>query len=106
MAEEQHKPPRRRRPRSTSGSEPADHPPDGHGYGDEDGDTEERGEAVGAHAAFVVAHFGGGAPATPEILDRALDVWQRLPGSVMRGAPLLRPNRPASPPADSGDETS
>jgi len=106
MAEEQGKSPRRRRPRSSSGSEPVGDPPDGHGYGDDDGDTGQRSEAVGAHAAFVVAHFGGGAPATPEILDRALDVWQRLPGSVIRGAPLLRPNRPATPPAGSGDETS
>ncbi len=50
---------------------------------------------MGAHAAFVEAHFGGGAAADADLLDSAIGVWQRLPGAVVRGAPLLRPNRPA-----------
>ena len=88
MAEKTGKPPRRRRstPKPPRGGEAGSYgepPPDG---------TE---EAVGAHAAFVEAHFGGGAPANADILDRAIGVWQRLPGAVVRGAPLLRPNRPA-----------
>jgi hypothetical protein len=89
MAEEKGKPPRRRRPApkrprgGEAGSYGGEPPPD---------ETE---EAVGAHAAFVEAHFGGGAPADADILDRAIDVWQRLPGAIVRGAPLLRPNRPA-----------
>ncbi|SRR6266849_2857236 len=98
MAEEQGKPPRKRRPRSRPGAAAAERPRDGYG----DGHTEGADEAVGAHAAFVAAHFGGGAAATPELLDRAIDVWQRLPGAVVRRAPLIRPNRPAS---DPGDET-
>ena len=100
MAEEQRKPPRRRRPPSRRGAEAAESPTDGDGDGDGDGRTEGVDEAVGTHAAFVVAHFGGGATATPELFDRAIDVWQRLPGAVVRGAPLIRPNRPASHPRD------
>jgi len=89
MAEEKDKPARRRQPApmgphgGEAGSYGSEPPPD---------ETE---EAVGAHAAFVEAHFGGGAPADADILDRAIGVWQRLPGAVVRGAPLLRPNRPA-----------
>lgn len=86
MAEEQGKPPRRRR--SPSGGQHGEHPE----------------EAVGAHAAFVAAHFGGGAAATPELLDRAIEVWQQLPGAVVRGAPLIRPNRPDRSATDPGDE--
>jgi hypothetical protein len=63
----------------------------------------DEGEAVGAHAEFVARHFGGGAEATPELLDRAMEVWQRLPGAVVRGPAQIRPNRPA-PPAGSRDE--
>jgi hypothetical protein len=100
MAEEQGKPPRRRRSPSRRGAEAAEQPKDG--YGDGHGDGEHPEEAVGAHAAFVAAHFGGGAEATPELLDRAIEVWQRLPGAVVRGAPLIRPNRPSS---DPGNET-
>jgi hypothetical protein len=123
MAEEQGKPPRRRRSPSRRDAEAAKQPKngyddgDGHGYDDGDGHAEHADEAVGAHAAFVAAHFGGGAAATPELLDRAIDVWQRLPGAVVRGAPLIRPNRPDRPhqadqadqpdrpTTDSGDET-
>jgi hypothetical protein len=106
MAEEQGKPPRKRRPPSRRGAEAAKQSKDG--YDDDGGHGEHPDEAVGAHAAFVAAHFGGGAEATPELLDRAIDVWQRLPGAVVRGAPLIRPNRPVRPdrPAtDSGNET-
>jgi hypothetical protein len=89
MAEEKGKPARRRQPapRRPPGAEAGS-------YGGEP-PSDETEEAVGAHAAFVEAHFGGGAPADADILDRAIGVWQRLPGAVVRGAPLLRPNRPA-----------
>jgi hypothetical protein len=109
MAEEQGKPPRKRGPRSRPGAEPAAQPNDGYGYGDEHGHHPD--EAVGAHAEFVAAHFGGGAAATPDLLDRAIDVWQRLPGAVVQRAATIRPNRPASdladdPPAsDPGEQT-
>lgn len=94
MAEEEGKPPRRRGP-------PPNRPPGGKGesYGGET-PPDETEEAVEAHAAFVEAHFGGGAPADADILDRAIGVWQRLPGAVVRGAALLRPNRPAPPKKD------
>ena len=114
MAEEQGKPPRRRRSPSGRGAEAAGRPKDGegdtdghgHGYGDgDDGHGQHPDEAVGAHAAFVAAHFGGGAEATPDLLDRAIEVWQQLPGAVVRGAPLIRPNRPDRPATDAGDET-
>ena len=111
MAEEQGKPPRRRRSPSRRGAEAAERPKDGYGDGHGDGDGHDDGhgehpdEAVGAHAAFVAAHFGGGAAATPDLLDRAIDVWQRLPGAVVRGAPLIRPNRPDRPTTDPGSET-
>ncbi len=98
MTENQGKPPRKRRPPSKRSGKAADQPKDGY----RDGRSEHPEEAVGAHAAFVAAHFGGGAEATPDILDRAIDVWQRLPGAVVRGAPLTRPNRPTS---DPGGET-
>jgi hypothetical protein len=95
-AKQRGKPPRKRRPRSASDAdEPAKQQKGG--YGNDGGDTEERGESVGAHAAFVASHFGGGAEATPEILDRAIEVWQRLPGAVVRSPAQIRPNRPAAP---------
>jgi hypothetical protein len=104
MADEQRKPPRKatrkaqRKPRSksTRGVEPPDV---GDRYG-RPGDDE--GEAVEAHAEFVARHFGGGVEATPERLDRAIEVWQRLPGAVVRGPAQIRPNRPAV--AASGDD--
>jgi hypothetical protein len=96
VAEEQRKSPRKRRPRSASAAEKPAKQQKG-GYGNDGEDTEERGESVGAHAAFVVSHFGGGAEATAEILDRAIEVWQRLPGAVVRGPAQIRPNRPAAP---------
>lgn len=60
------------------------------------------GEAVEAHAEFVARLFGGGAEATPELLDRAIEVWQRLPGAVVRGPAQIRPNRPAAAGGDEG----
>lgn len=80
----------------------ADDQPDtgyGDGYG-RPGDDE--GEAIEAHAEFVARHFGGGVEATPELLDRAIEVWQRLPGAVVRGPAQIRPNRPAA--AAGGDD--
>jgi hypothetical protein len=72
---------------------PDDSPDDGYGYGPPD---REQGEAVEAHAEFVARHFGGGIDATPDLLDRALEVWQRLPGAVVRSPAQIRPNRPAA----------
>ena len=94
MAEEKDKPPGARRP-------PPKRPRGGEAesYGGEP-PPDETEEAVGAHAAFVQAHFGGGAPADADILERAIGVWQRLPGAVVRGAALSRPNRPAPPAKD------
>lgn len=98
MADEQGKPRRKPRSKSTYGGEPPE-PPDT-GYGD--GRPDDEGEAVEAHAEFVARHFGGGVEATPELLDRAIEVWQRLPGAVVRGPAQIRPNRPAA--ASGGDE--
>lgn len=102
MAEEQRRSPRKRRPRTASAADKRARQQKS-GYRNDGGETEERGESVGAHAAFVGGHFGGGAEATPEILDRAIEVWQRLPGAVVRGPAQFRPSRPA-PPASGYDE--
>jgi hypothetical protein len=91
VADEQDKP-RKPRSRSTRRSKPPQ--PRGRSRGYEPSDDE--GEAVEAHAEFVARHFGGGAEATPERLDRAIEVWQRLPGAIVRGPTQLRPNRPAA----------
>ena len=69
-------------------------PETGEGY---EGQDDDKGEAVDGHAEFVARHFGGGAEATPELLDRAIEVWQRLPGAVVRGPAQIRPNRPVAP---------
>jgi hypothetical protein len=113
--------------RRRGGSSPQGEPPDdGGAYGDEEpqgpgssGDDygrpgDDEGEAVEAHAEFVVRHFGGGVEATPEILDRAMpelldramEVWQRLPGAVVRSPAQIRPNRPAPPAGSDEDATS
>jgi hypothetical protein len=99
---DQGKPPRARRSKSTR-AEPAEPPDHRDGYGPP-GDDES--EAVDAHAEFVARHFGGGVEATPELLDRAIVVWQRFPGAVVRGPALIRPNRPAGPVGDGEDVTS
>jgi poly(glycerol-phosphate) alpha-glucosyltransferase len=62
------------------------------------GDGEEEQEAVAAHGLFVERHFGGGAPASAELLDRANRVWRQLPGAVVRSAGLVRPLRPEPDP--------
>jgi len=97
VADKQGKPPRKPRSKSTYGAEPPQPPDTGYGR---PGDDE--GEAVEAHAEFVARHFGGGVEATPELLDRAIEVWQRLPGAVVRGPAQIRPNRPVA--AASGDD--
>ena len=97
MADERSKPPRKPRSKSTYGAEPPEPPDTGDGYG-----RSGEGEAVEGHAEFVARHFGGGVEATPELLDRAIEVWQRLPGAVVRGSAQIRPNRPAA--AASGDD--
>jgi hypothetical protein len=102
VADEKGKPPRKRRSKSTYGAETPE-PPDT-GYDDGYGRPEDEGEAVEGHAEFVVRHFGGGVDATPELLDRAIEVWQRLPGAVVRGPAQIRPNRPAAAASDDEDE--
>lgn len=101
MPDDQDKPPRARRSKSTHRAEPAEPPDKGDGYSPP-GDDES--EAVAAHAEFVARHFGGGVEATPELLDRATAVWQRFPGAVVRGPAQIRPNRPADPAAPAGDD--
>jgi hypothetical protein len=96
MAEDKGKPSRQRQPtpKRPRGGETGSYGSEAGSYGG-DPPPDETEEAVGAHAAFVEAHFGGGAPADADLLDSAIGVWQRLPGAVVRGAALLRPNRPA-----------
>jgi hypothetical protein len=105
VADEQRKPPRKRRPRSASAAKKPGTEARGRRKrpGDDGGDTEGRGESVGAQAAFLMSHFGGGVEATPEILDRAIEVWQRLPGALVRGSAQIRPNRPAAPATGYGE---
>jgi hypothetical protein len=103
VAGEPRKPPRKARSKSKRRTDPPK-PPDagkGDGHGRPDG---EDGEAVEAHAEFVARHFGGGVQATPEVLDRAIEVWQRLPGAVVRSPAQIRPNRPSPPPSVEDNE--
>jgi hypothetical protein len=97
VADEPGKPPRKPRSRSASGPRSRKPPETGEGY---EGQGDDKGEAVDGHAEFVARHFGGGAEATPELLDRAIEVWQRLPGAVVRGPAQIRPNRPVAPAGD------
>jgi hypothetical protein len=108
MAEEERRTGAPRRPRGASAAKRGDRSPEGGsqgrggGRGRDDGGYDNGGErdeveAVEAHAEFVERHFGGGAPATAELLDRANEVWVRLPGAVVQGAAQLRPNRPEPP---------
>lgn len=82
---------------------------DGNGKGDgngDDGHGDENQESVAAHALFVERHFGGGAAASAELLDRANRVWRQLPGAVVGVAGLVRPLRPQpvpEPPERTGD---
>jgi hypothetical protein len=103
VADEKGKPPRQPRSKSTRRTEPPKRRGRGRGY---EPPAEEKGEAVEAHAEFVARHYGGGAEATPERLDRAIEVWQRLPGAVVRGPAQLRPNRPAAAASDGEKNTS
>ena len=91
MADDQGKPPRKPRSKPTYGAEPPEQPDD-----DYERPGNER-ESVEAHAEFLARYYGGGVEATPDLLDRSMDVWQRLPGAVVRGPAQIRPNRPASP---------
>jgi hypothetical protein len=99
MAEPRKKPPTPRRPRaasrkaSSSGAGTGD---TGRHYDGDDG--EENQESVAAHALFVERHFGGGAAASAELLDRANRVWRQLPGAVVGSAGLVRPLRPETLP--------
>lgn len=102
MPDGQGKPSRARRPKPGSGAGSST-PPDT-GYGDHPSDDE--GEAVEGHAEFVARHFGGGVEATPDLLDRAIEVWQRLPGAVVRGPAQIRPNRPVVAADDDEDAVS
>ncbi len=97
MAESKKSTPRRSR---SSRSAP---PPRGNENGEYgEGEGEETQESVAAHALFVERHFGGGEPASAELLDRANAVWRRLPGAVAGGAGLVR----ASDPEPIADPTS
>ncbi len=73
---------------------------DGYHDGGYDGrdDDGENPESVAAHAQFVERHFGGGAAASAELLDRASAVWRRLPGAVVGVAGQLRAPRPGPGP--------
>jgi hypothetical protein len=110
MAEPRKKPPTPRRPRAASpkasssgaGSGDTGRYDDGH-----DDDGEENQESVAAHALFVERHFGGGAPASAELLDSANRVWRQLPGAVVGVAGLVRPTRlepTPEPPDRTGDD--
>ena len=101
MAEARKKsaPPRRRPP-------PARPVGDGGGRGrdnDYDDDDGENPESVAAHAAFVERHFGGGVPASAELLDRANTVWRRFPGAVVGVAGQQRMRHPV-PTADDAEK--
>jgi hypothetical protein len=76
VAEEPGKPRRKPRSKSTYGGESREPPYTGYG----DGNPDDEGEAVEAHAEFVARHFGGGVEATP----------------AGRGRPRSRPD-PAEP---------
>jgi hypothetical protein len=101
VADEPRKAPRKRRAKSTSARKrpagPATEYSEGYGH---PGHGED--ESVGGHAEFVQRHFGGGVEPTPELFDRAIEVWQRLPGAVVGSAAQARPNRPT--PATGGDD--
>jgi hypothetical protein len=103
VADEQRRPPRKHRSSSTSGGKRPEPPDTGSGDGTGSGyPGEGEGESVEGHAEFVARLFGGGVEATPELIDRAVEVWQRLPGAVVRSPAQIRPNRPA--PVPPGDE--
>jgi hypothetical protein len=72
-----------------------------------DGDDGERhgpskrhgGDPVRIHEDYVQRHLGGGAPATPEAYERAIEQFNRLPGA-MRTPTRTRPAHPVPKPDD------
>ena len=102
MAEARKKSAPRRRP-----PPPARPVGDGGGRGKDhdydDDDDGENPESVAAHAAFVERHFGGGVPASAELLDRANMVWRGFPGAVVGVAGQQRMRHPV-PTADEGEK--
>jgi hypothetical protein len=55
------------------------------------------------HEKIIARHYEGGAPPSPEAYARALQQWQRLPGSVVRPPTDVRP--PAKEPPKSSHVT-
>lgn len=100
MAESRKKPATPRRS-SPSGPVASGGGRDGYNDGGYDGrdDDGENPESVAAHAQFVERHFGGGAAASAELLDRANAVWRQFPGAVVGVAGQLRAT-PRGPGAD------
>ena len=84
---------------------------DGEGAGDRpppDGE-EQRGPGhpeappVSIHQEFIERHLGGGAPATPEAYERAMEQWNELPGAV-RVPPTRLTRDETTPPASEDEE--
>jgi hypothetical protein len=123
VAEEQRKSPRKRRPRSASGAEkPAKQKSD---YGNDGGDTEERGRSgkgpgddgpgdddgrqrgpgnpdadpVRIHREYIERHVGGGEGQTADRHARSVEQWNELPGAIRRPPTEIRPE--AESPDDS-----
>jgi hypothetical protein len=61
------------------------------------------GDPVRIHEDYVERHSGGGAPATPEAYEKAIEQFNRLPGA-MRTPTKTRPARPVPKPDDEGSE--
>ena len=71
----------------TAGHEHAGREHEGHEGEREDRDRPRRrrmGREHAVHQQILERRVGGGAPATPEAYAKALEQWQKLPGSVMR----------------------
>jgi hypothetical protein len=76
----------------------------------EDGDGEPQGpgkhhggDPVRIHEDYVQRHLGGGAPATPEAHERAIEQFNRLPGAMR--VPTTRVTPPRSSPKPDDDES-
>jgi hypothetical protein len=61
-------------------------------------------DPVGIHQEFIERHLGGGAPATAEAYERAVEQWNKLPGAVR--VPPTRLTRDDANSAPSEDEES
>jgi hypothetical protein len=89
-------PKRKRKKNGDSGNGTGDNqPPDDEeqvGPGNPGGD-----EVVRIHQAFIEHHLGGGAPATPEAYERAIEQWNELPGALR--VPHTRPPRDNATPS-------